>query len=250
MSVPAPSPASDLRSLLPAGVILALWGTSWLAVAWIPITPAIAVAAVLARTFLCTGLFITAHDAMHGTLAPSRPRLNDAIGWVATVLFAGFSFTTMRTAHHAHHATPARHGDPDWHDGEHPGYFRWLFAFGARYVRWWQVVGIAVLHNVLVRIVGLPEPNMWLFVWLPPILAALQLFTFGTFLPHRLPRHGHTSKHSTTSLDLPVWLSFFTCYHFGYHLTHHSAPWVPWWGLPQARRQRLGRVQPPGSHAQ
>ena len=86
---------------------------------------------------------------------------------------------------------------------------------------------------------------LWLFLWLPPVLAALQLFTFGTWLPHRLPAHGHTNRHHAASSDLPSWLSFLTCYHFGYHLTHHAFPWVAWWRLPEARRIRLGRLRPP-----
>jgi beta-carotene ketolase (CrtW type) len=251
LPVPAKPIRGDLRGLLPAGVVLLLWFGSWLAVAWMPLSwqmAPIAVVVVLARTFLCTGLFITAHDAMHGTLTPGRPRLNDALGATCAFLFAGFRFSTMRTAHYAHHATPASNGDPDWHNGDDPRFFAWLFAFGRRYVRWWQVLGIAVLHNVLVRAVGLPEPNLWLFLWLPPVLAALQLFTFGTWMPHRRPAHGHTNRHHAMSIDYPVWLSFLTCYHFGYHLTHHAFPWVPWWRLPGARRVRLGRVRPPLEH--
>ncbi|MEM6734344.1 MAG: beta-carotene ketolase, partial [Myxococcota bacterium] len=35
---------------------------------------------ILVQTFLSTGLFITAHDAMHGVVAPGRSRLNDFLG--------------------------------------------------------------------------------------------------------------------------------------------------------------------------
>ena len=248
MIVPAHPAPGDPRGLWLAGVVLSLWLLSFLAVAWLPLsaqTLPLAGIAVLVRTFLCTGLFITAHDAMHGTLAPGRPRLNDGAGALCALLFAGFSFGSLRKAHVAHHATPARDGDPDWHDGHDPRFLAWLVAFGRRYVRWWQVLGIAAFHNVLVRVLGLPEPNLWLFVWLPPVLAALQLFTFGTFLPHRRPVHGHTNVHAATSSDYPVWLSFLTCYHFGFHLTHHTFPWVPCWRLPEARRQRLGRARLP-----
>ena len=34
---------------------------------------------VLLRTFLHTGLFVVAHDAIHSSLCPSRPNLNAAI---------------------------------------------------------------------------------------------------------------------------------------------------------------------------
>ena len=35
---------------------------------------------VLLTTFFYTGIFITAHDAMHGLVSPSYRKLNDAIG--------------------------------------------------------------------------------------------------------------------------------------------------------------------------
>lgn len=35
-------------------------------------------ALILAQSWFGTGLFIVAHDAMHGSLAPGRPRLNAA----------------------------------------------------------------------------------------------------------------------------------------------------------------------------
>jgi beta-carotene/zeaxanthin 4-ketolase len=42
---------------------------------------------ILAHTHLFTGLFITAHDAMHGTVS-SNKKLNEGIGWLASALFA------------------------------------------------------------------------------------------------------------------------------------------------------------------
>ena len=41
---------------------------------------------VLLRTFVQTGLFIIGHDAMHGTLAAKRLKLNHCIGAVALIL--------------------------------------------------------------------------------------------------------------------------------------------------------------------
>jgi fatty acid desaturase len=35
---------------------------------------------VLLTTFFYTGIFITAHDAMHGLVSPSYRKLNDVIG--------------------------------------------------------------------------------------------------------------------------------------------------------------------------
>ena len=245
-TVPAHPDATDRRGLAVAVVVIALWMLSLIPALLLPLSPApssilAGVVLVLVRTFLSTGLFITAHDAMHGLVAPGRPRLNDLIGAVCTRLYAFFSFRRLRTAHHKHHDTPAREGDPDWHDGTRSGFGWWLLAFGRRYLHWSQVVVIAVTHNIVVRLFGAPEPQMWLFVWLPPVLSALQLFTFGTWLPHRMPPGGHTNPHAARSSGFPPWLSFLTCFHFGYHLTHHTFPWVPWWNLPHGRRVLLGR---------
>lgn len=246
---PKPSP-DDLRGVGVALAVYALWAISLVPAALLPltITPlhlAGGVALILLRTFLCTGIFITAHDAMHGLAAPGHPRLNDALGALCTRSYAGFSFGELRAAHHRHHDTPARDGDPDWHDGTHPGFWRWLLAFGGRYMRWSQIVIIAIAHNIGVRLLGVPEPQMWVFVWLPAVLSALQLFTFGTWMPHREPVGGHTNPHAARSSGFPPWLSFVTCYHFGYHLTHHAFPWIPWWRLPTGRRALVASERTP-----
>ena len=55
-------------------------------------------------------------------------------------------------------------------------------------------------------------------------------------MPHREPIGGHTNPHAARSSGFPPWLSFLACYHFGYHLTHHTFPWLPWWRLPMGRR--------------
>jgi beta-carotene ketolase (CrtW type) len=245
---PALPAVDDHRGVVSAAVVYGLWVLSLGAAVAMPLSMSIehvlgGVALIAVRTFLCTGIFITAHDAMHGLAAPGRPRLNAAIGALCTRSYAWFSFQSMRKAHHRHHDMPGRAGDFDWHDGTHAGFARWLVAFGARYLHWSQIVVIAVVHNICVRLFGAPEPQMWIFVWLPPMLSAVQLFTFGTWLPHREPEGGHTNPHAAESSGLPPWLSFLTCFHFGYHLTHHTFPWVPWWQLPAGRRVLVGRAR-------
>ena len=47
---------------------------------------------ILVQTHLYTGLFITAHDAMHGTVAPKNKLLNNFIGQTCTALYALFPF--------------------------------------------------------------------------------------------------------------------------------------------------------------
>ena len=44
------------------------------------------------QILLYTGLFITAHDAMHGLVSPENRLINDVYGKLSLVLFALFSF--------------------------------------------------------------------------------------------------------------------------------------------------------------
>ena len=67
----------------------------------------------------------------------------------------------------------------------------------------------------------------------------MQLFYFGTFLPHSEPEGGYSEPHRAKSTSYPVWLSFITCYHFGYHEEHHEYPHVCWWQLPEIYQLRL-----------
>jgi beta-carotene/zeaxanthin 4-ketolase len=74
--------------------------------------------------------------------------------------------------------------------------------------------------------------NVGLFWAFPLILSSLQLFYFGTFLPHRQPLEGYNNFHRANSTQLPIFLSFLSCYHFGFHQEHHEFPYIPWWQLP------------------
>jgi beta-carotene ketolase (CrtW type) len=73
-----------------------------------------------------------------------------------------------------------------------------------------------------------------LFTTLPLLLSSLQLFVFGTYLPHRVQRHPKRHAHPI-SLDLPPWLSLLACFHFGYHREHHDNPGLSWYELPAVR---------------
>lgn len=194
--------------------------------------PWLVVPAILVQTFLATGLFITAHDAMHGTVAPGAPALNNAIGTTAVLLYALFSYRKLREKHHAHHRHPARENDPDFHDGTHAGPVAWYLHFMREYLSWWQIAGMALVFNLLHHVAGVPVVSLLLFWVLPSVFSTVQLFYFGTYLPHRQPAGGYRNRHHAESNAYPVWLSFLTCYHFGYHREHHEHPAVPWWRLP------------------
>ena len=194
-------------------------------------------ALILWQTFLYTGLFITAHDAMHRQVVPANRRLNDIIGAVITFLYALFSFRNLLDKHWDHHKYPASDGDPDYHDGNHAGFFAWYFRFMRNYIQWRQIVGMAIIYNVMLHILKIPNLNIMLFWVIPALLSTVQLFYFGTFLPHRETGTPFADRHRARSLYLPVWISFFSCYHFGgFHHEHHLYPNVAWFRLPEYKR--------------
>src|ERR671916_1061470 len=90
-------------------------------------TPAVAL--IAASCWLSVGLFIVAHDCMHGSLAPGRPRINRRVGRIALALYAGFSFDRLLPKHFDHHKHSGTALDPDFHE-DHPSRFGpWYLAF-------------------------------------------------------------------------------------------------------------------------
>ena len=224
------------KGLIIAGIILTAWAAHlWWTLTQAPLSAATIVFHVLLQSFLNVGLFITAHDAMHRSLAPAHPHINDAVGAAALFLYGGFLWTTLRPCHFAHHAHPATPADPDYAADAAERFAPWLWRFVSGYYSW---TNFALMH-IHVGATWLLSGSIWkvlIFFALPAWLSALQLFLFGTYLPHRTPPGGHVDIHKANSNPYPVWLSFLTCYHFGYHREHHHHPHVPWWRLPQLRR--------------
>ncbi len=193
---------------------------------------------VALQTWLSVGLFIVAHDAMHGSLAPFQPGVNRAVGRLALLLYAGFSYDKLIPKHFAHHRHAGTDEDPDF-DADHPSAFwPWFATFFIRYVGWRELAVQSAVSILYVVVLGVSYANLLLFWALPALLAAAQLFYFGTYRPHRHEEDGpFADRHRSRSHDLPNWLSLLTCFHFGYHHEHHSAPHVPWWRLPRHRRE-------------
>jgi len=193
---------------------------------------------IMLQTFLTTGLFITAHDSMHGLVDRKNKRLNDALGALALFIYGGFSYTKLRQAHIQHHKDPASKNDPDFTSHKGESFWPWLFEFGRRYYGWREFL-IMHLHVFLVWAIGGAIWKVFVFFALPAWLSALQLFYFGTYLPHRSKgKTTNDNRHRARSNDYPVWISFLTCYHFGYHFEHHEFPHAPWWTLPRFRASR------------
>jgi len=186
-------------------------------------------------TLLYTGLFITVHDSMHGSVLPGSQFINDSIGTISIFFYALFSYRKLKRKHFEHHRYPGSDLDPDYHDGVHTGPVRWYLRFMRNYLTPIQIIGIALIFNLLIFVVGLSWLNLALFWAIPSLASTVQLFYFGTYLPHREPEGGYTNRYHATSSGYPYWFSLITCYHFGYHLEHHKYPYVQWWRLPWVR---------------
>ncbi|MBD2002805.1 MULTISPECIES: beta-carotene ketolase CrtW [Cyanophyceae] len=191
------------------------------------------IVALVWQTFLYTGLFITAHDAMHGVVVPQNLKINNFIGSLVLTLYGLFSFDELRKKHWEHHHHPASELDPDFHDSKHKNFFAWYLYFMMGYWSWKRLIGLMVVFNLISFTFHIAEANLTLFWVIPSILSSVQLFFFGTYLPHQEPEGGYTNNHRAKTNALPIFWSFITCYHFGYHEEHHEAPHVPWWKLPE-----------------
>jgi beta-carotene ketolase (CrtW type) len=195
-------------------------------------------AAVLVRTELQTGLFIVAHDAMHGALWPGERPHNDRLGAVVLLLYAALPYQRCKTNHQRHHQATASELDPDFPSGLTGGVLGWYRQFMAGYLTPAQMVGLvagwALLAACFTSVTQAAWLNVLLFATLPLLLSSLQLFVVGTYLPHRNQREPVGRLHAD-SLDLPPWLSLVACFHFGYHCEHHDHPELPWFALPGAR---------------
>ena len=197
--------------------------------------------------WLCTGLFINAHDAMHGLILPKNPRINALVGQICLWLYAGLSYKKLRTGHILHHEHPSTADDPDYWPSVF-GPVGWYFQFMWRYLSPTPIILVAGTYHSLVHVCGISSPRLIAMWIVPQVLSSIQLFYFGTYLPHRPGRPFEGSGiYKARSNNYPAWLSLLTCYHFGYHYTHHYAPWVPWWRLPKYRHEQMKSATIQGS---
>jgi beta-carotene ketolase (CrtW type) len=201
---------------------------------------------VLAICWLNVGLFIVAHDCMHGALAPGRPALNRWIGRIALFVYAGFSYDRLLPKHFDHHRHAGTGGDPDFSEAHPSAFWPWYLQFLRQYFGLRELGVLTAFTLFYVLVLGAPYANLLLFWALPAILSSLQLFLFGTYLPHRVEEQAFADRHRARTSDYGWLVSLLTCFHFGYHHEHHLAPRVPWWGLPGERaRLRALRPDPP-----
>lgn len=230
------------QGLLLAALVLAAWCVlqayahlqhRWDLAGWL--------AAPLLTALLCwlnVGLFIVAHDALHGSLAPALPRLSRAVGWMCLMLYAGFQLSRFEQGHQRHHRHAGSDDDPDFQHADGGGHFwSWYLRFLRSYLGLPELAGV-VLGTVLFAV--LSDWSHAIAFWaLPGMLASLQLFAFGTWLPHRPGIQPFIDQHRARSSSSGNFVSLLQCFHFGYHHEHHLRPDLPWWRLPAFKRSSL-----------
>ncbi|EPR69693.1 Beta-carotene ketolase [Cyclobacterium qasimii M12-11B] len=121
------------------------------------------------------------------------------------MLFSFNFYWKLFPNHHKHHNHVATDGDPDFHSSGK--FLPWYLSFILNYLNIWQFLLMAVTFNLLKLV--FPVPNLVLFWMLPAILSTLQLFYFGTYLPHK---GMHSNKHHSGTLKKNHLWAFLSCY--------------------------------------
>ena len=181
----------------------------------------------LVQTWLFTGLFITAHDAMHGLISKNR-FVNTTLGTIGSLFYAGLWYSKLRQKHYLHHLYPGTSQDPDYSRGSQ-NFFVWWYRFMIQYITIWQFLIMAVLFNI--GLIWFSEMQLIILWIIPSVLSTFQLFYFGTYVPHRLPHTQEMGLHKARSQRNNHLIALFSCYFFGYHWEHHDSPGTPWWQL-------------------
>ncbi len=227
----------DPKGIVIATTVIVLWFGSLILLLNVELnrTNPLIYLAVLIQTHLYTGLFITAHDAMHGIVSNNK-KINHGIGLVSAMLFSYNFYWRLFPKHHEHHRHVATDKDPDYHRSGN--FIIWYLSFLKQYLTIWQFLLMAITFNILKLF--FPTENLILFWMLPAILSTLQLFYFGTYLPHMGDAE---NRHHSFSQSKNHIRAFLSCYFFGYHYEHHDSPGTPWWRLWKIKEETLLREQ-------
>ena len=244
-------PSDSLKGSTLRGLQLgALIGISWLVTLVIGVRldldqlhPLVITAWVLVRSFLHTGLFIVAHDAMHNSLVPGHAGINQRIGRVCLWLYAGLNYDACKRNHTRHHQMPESEADPDFCPTNNRSVLAWLVRFLRNYLNPAQLSRLILVLTMLLLAAQPHQTQPFVTVsvtfLLPLLISTAQLFFVGTYLPHRKEHQQTGNEVSIKSLNLHPFASLLACYHFGYHREHHNHPRTPWFLLPELRTGRL-----------
>ena len=190
-----------------------------------------------------TGLFILAHEAIHGTLVPGFPRLGHALGRLFATVYALVDYDLLRARHHEHHAHVGTDADPDF-DGDGR-----LLLHGARfmrrYLRWYSVPLLALAGNALGQR-GYSAAMIGAYV-APVLLSTLIVFTVGIHLVHHpklVEKYARNDTQRSVCIDFGRVGSALLILNFNTHWLHHARPRLSWWELGVHRDREPVRVTP------
>ena len=223
--------------VLGSWLVLHLWamfGFRITASNWLLVLPIFAV-----QCWLSVGMFIIAHDAMHGSLVPGQVRVNGAIGALLLFIYAGFGWHKLRQAHFDHHLHAGTPADPDFNADNPRQFWRWYGLFLKRYFGWRSMAYVWTVVLAYFLVLDVPMENIFLLYGLPAIASSIQLFYFGTYRPHRHEEAAFADHHRARTNHYGALASLISCFHFGYHHEHHLSPHIPWWGLPRRHAEWL-----------
>lgn len=192
---------------------------------------------IILQCWLYTGVFIVAHDTMHGSLFPRHPKFNSVVGHIILFIYAGFNWTTLKHAHLDHHRYSGSSKDPDFHSKNPHDFWPWYFKFFRQYFGLRQVLTLITFTLIYLFVLKASYLNTVVMWAIPALLSSVQLFYFGTYLTHR-QKTEFSDHHNARSNNYPRLLSLLTCFHFGYHHEHHLYPHEPWWRLPLRKNHK------------
>ena len=136
---PAPTP----KGLLLAACVIGGWAAVHIYSVFFHALSApiwITLALIAVQCWLYAGMFIVAHDTMHGSLVPNKPKSNAVIGKAIMFVYAGFDWEYMRKAHHAHHRSPGTQQDPDFNADNPNAFWPWYYKFFTQYFGIKQII--------------------------------------------------------------------------------------------------------------
>lgn len=112
------------------------------------LSPVLLIGCILLQTFLNTGLFITAHDAIHGLVFPECPSVNGRFGHFCAMAYAALPYQTLAVKHLDHHRYSMSAADPDFYapdaTGESANFWAWYLHFISQYWTIKQLFQLAI----------------------------------------------------------------------------------------------------------
>lgn len=190
-----------------------------------------------------TGLFILAHEAIHGTLLPEFPRLGHVLGRVFASVYALVDYDLLRANHARHHRHVGTTDDPDY-DAEGRILVH-AARFMRRYLRWYSIPVLALAGHALGQR-GFSLAMIGAYV-APVLLSTAIVFTVGIHLVHHpvlVAKYAPNDDQRAVCIDFGRVGSMLLILNFNTHWLHHAQPRLSWWELGVHRELEPIRVTP------